>query len=164
VTSARDVVELLRGRDASVATAESVTGGLVCAALVDVPGASQVVRGGIVAYQPQAKTALLGVPAALIAERGTVDADVAIALAEGARLRLGASYAVSTTGVGGPGPSEGKPAGTVHIAVAGPAGLAVSRLLVLDGDRQAVRHGAVDAALSLLAATLRREESGAEPR
>lgn len=164
MTVARDVVDALRAQDATVATGESLTGGLVCAALVDVPGASDVVRGAIVAYQPELKTSLLGVPAALIADRGTVDPDVAVALARGARSQCAATYGLSTTGVAGPGPSEGKPAGTVYVAVVGPDGEAHVEALALDGDREAVRRGAVAAALSALAGRLRREETDAGTR
>jgi nicotinamide-nucleotide amidase len=151
-----DAVEALRAAGATVATAESLTGGLVCATLVSVPGASAVVRGGVVAYAPELKTTLLGVDAGLIAERGTVDAGVAAAMATGTRDRAGATYGLSTTGVAGPDPSEGKPAGTVHIGLAGPDGV-VTRLLDLSGDRDAIRTQTVAAVLSLLVATLGEE-------
>ena len=156
MTSAVDAVEALRAAGATVATAESLTGGLVCATLVGVPGASTVVRGGVVAYAPDVKTSALGVDADLIAERGTVDADVAAAMAVGVRERLAATYGLATTGVAGPDPSEGKPAGTVHVAVAGPAGVE-TRLLDLSGDRDEIRTGTVAALLSLLVATLGEE-------
>jgi len=156
MTSAVDAVEALRAAGATVATAESLTGGLVCATLVGVPGASTVVRGGVVAYAPDVKTSALGVDADLIAERGTVDADVAAAMAVGVRERLAATYGLATTGVAGPDPSEGKPAGTVHVAVAGPAGVE-TRLLGLSGDRDEIRTGTVAALLSLLVATLGEE-------
>ncbi|MCD9198409.1 CinA family protein [Aeromicrobium wangtongii] len=156
MTVAVDAVEALRAAGATVSTAESLTGGLVCATLVSVPGASAVVRGGVVAYAPELKTTLLGVDAALIAERGTVDAAVAAAMAVGTRDRAGATYGLSTTGVAGPDPSEGKPAGTVHIGLAGPDGV-VTRLLDLAGDRDEIRTGTVDAVLSLLVARLGEE-------
>jgi nicotinamide-nucleotide amidase len=153
-----EVVDLLRARHASVAAAESLTGGLVAAALVAVPGASEVVRGGVVAYATDVKTGLLGVDPALIAAHGTVDGRVAEAMADRVREACGATWGVSTTGVAGPGASEGKPAGTVHVGVAGPAG-ATSQLLALPGGRDDVRRAAVAAALSLLVARL-----GEEPR
>jgi nicotinamide-nucleotide amidase len=156
MTLAREAIAALRARGATVATAESLTGGLVCAALVSVPGASDVVRGGVVAYAPELKTTLLGVDADLIAERGTVDAEVAASMAVGARDRLSATYGLATTGVAGPDPSEGKAAGTVHIAVAGPNGVLRS-LLDLSGDRDEIRTGTVAALLSLLVATLGEE-------
>lgn len=150
---AAEVVGLLRDRGETVATAESLTGGRVCAALVDVPGASAVVRGGVVAYAADLKVGLLDVPSVLVAERGTVDADVAAAMAHGARSRLGATWGVATTGVAGPGPSEGAPQGTVHVAVAGPTGVR-TELLHLPGERDDVRTATVRASLSLLVATL----------
>ncbi|HET8987168.1 MAG TPA: CinA family protein [Humibacillus sp.] len=142
------LVELLTERGETVATAESLTAGLVAATVADTPGASLVLLGGIVAYAAQLKVDLLGVPADLVDRVGTVDPDVAIALAEGARTHLGATWGLSTTGVAGPGPAEGKPAGTVHVAVAGPSGT-VTRALELKGDRAAVRSGAVREVLLL---------------
>ncbi len=154
-------MELLRSRGATVAAAESLTGGLVCAALVSVPGASDVVRGAVVAYAPDVKTGLLGVDADLVAARGTVDAQVAEAMAVRARITCGATYGISTTGVAGPAASEGKPAGTVHVAVADPHGVQ-SMLLALTGDRHDVRRGAVDAVLSLLVARVGEEPPAVE--
>ncbi|AXT85199.1 competence protein [Aeromicrobium sp. A1-2] len=156
MTSAADAVDALRSARATVATAESLTGGLVCATLVGVAGASDVVLGGIVAYAPTAKTDLLGVAEGLIAERGTVDADVAAAMASGARDRFGATYGLATTGVAGPDPSEGKPVGTVHVAVAGPGGVETRRL-ELSGDRDTIRSETVAALLSWLVARLGEE-------
>jgi nicotinamide-nucleotide amidase len=153
---ARSVIELLTDRGESVGVAESLTGGLVAATLTSVPGASVVVRGGVVAYATELKTALLGVPAELLARRGPVDPDVATAMAAGVRARLGASYGISTTGVAGPGPADGKPAGTVFIAIDGPSGQA-ARGLQLPGDRQQVRIETVRSVLSLLVSTLRED-------
>jgi nicotinamide-nucleotide amidase len=156
VTLASEAIDGLREAGASVATAESLTGGLVCATLVSVAGASDVVLGGIVAYSPQAKIDLLGVDSALIAEHGTVDAEVAVQLAMGARRRFDATYALSTTGVAGPDASEGKAVGTVHVAIAGPSGVSTTELH-LEGDRDMIRTGTVDALLSQLVATLGEE-------
>jgi nicotinamide-nucleotide amidase len=156
VTVAAEAVDALRSAGATVATAESLTGGLVCATLVDVPGASDVVRGGVVAYAPAVKTELLGVDADLVCTHGTVDAQVAAAMAVGARDRVGATYGLATTGVAGPDPSEGKPAGTVHIAIAGPDGVRTQELS-LTGDRETIRRGTVDALLSWLVARLGEE-------
>lgn len=153
MTLAAEVVSALRASGATVATAESLTGGLACATLVSVPGASDVVRGGVVAYAPALKVELLGVDAQLIATHGTVDAQVAAQMAAGARDRLSATYGLATTGVAGPDASEGKAAGTVHIAVAGPGGT-VTRLLNLSGSRESVRTETVAVLLSLLVATL----------
>jgi nicotinamide-nucleotide amidase len=155
---AREAVELLTAMGKTVAVAESLTGGLVAAALTSVPGASVVVRGGVIAYATELKTALLGVPADLLARRGAVDPDVAAAMAGGVRERLGATYGVATTGVAGPGPAEGKPQGTVFVAVDGPVGHAGARLQ-LAGDRQQVREESVLSVLSLLVSALREDDS-----
>jgi nicotinamide-nucleotide amidase len=147
------VLDLLRERAETVATAESLTGGLVCATLVDAPGASAIVRGAVVAYTADVKSQVLGVDDAQIASNGTIDAEVARQMAEGIRLRLGATWGVATTGNAGPESSEGKPVGTVFIAVAGPRTSAV-RELSLSGDRNAIRRSTTTAALSLLLGTL----------
>lgn len=154
--SALDIVDALRGTGQTVATAESLTGGLLCATLVDVPGASDVLRGGVVAYLAETKSDVLGVDPDLIERVGTVHPDVAAAMAEGAIRVMGSTWGVATTGVAGPEPSEGKPIGTVHVAVAGP-GAVQTRDLALHGDRRLVREQAVDAALSLLVGRLREE-------
>jgi nicotinamide-nucleotide amidase len=154
---AQQAVALLTARGQTVAVAESLTGGLVAAALTSVPGASVVVRGGIVAYATDVKAALLGVPAGLLARNGPVDPGVAAAMAAGVRARLGASYGLSTTGVAGPGPADGKPQGTVFIAIDGPAGPSGSGLR-LGGDRQEVRNRVVQLVLSLLVSALREDE------
>jgi nicotinamide-nucleotide amidase len=146
-------IEALRLAGASVATAESLTGGLLCATLVDVPGASDVVKGGVVAYAVEAKCEVLGVDPDLVEEHGTVSDEVAAAMADGAVKVLGATWGLATTGVAGPEPSEGKPVGTVHVAVAGPSG-STTRELALQGDRRLVREQTVDAVLSLLVARL----------
>jgi nicotinamide-nucleotide amidase len=140
----------LEARGETVAVAESLTGGLVTARLVDVPGASAVVRGGVVAYATELKGSLLGVDPELLARVGAVDAQVAEQMALGVRERLGATWGVATTGVAGPDPQDGKPPGTVYIAAAGSA-VCVVRELALPGDRSAVRAAAVDAVLLLLA-------------
>jgi nicotinamide-nucleotide amidase len=137
----------------TVGTAESLTGGLVAAALTTVPGASAVVRGGIVAYAADLKSSLLSVPADLIDRFGTVHPDIALAMASGARTRLGATVGVATTGVAGPDPADGQPVGTVHIAVSTPA-RAVHEALVLSGDRAEIRRSTVDHLLDLLVRTL----------
>lgn len=147
-TPGASLVSRLTARGETLACAESLTAGLVAATVADTPGASAVLLGAVVAYSADVKTALLDVPADLIARVGTVDADVAGAMAEGVRRRLGATWALATTGVAGPGPSEGKPAGTVHIAVAGPSGT-VTRELGLKGTRAQIRAATVDAVLRL---------------
>jgi nicotinamide-nucleotide amidase len=116
---AREVLTLARARGQTIATAESCTGGLVAAALTSIAGSSDVMDRGFVTYSNAAKTAMLGVPASLIAEVGAVSADVAAAMAEGALRASGASLAVSITGIAGPGGgSAAKPVGLVHFAIA----------------------------------------------
>ena len=148
-----DVVRRLIARGETVACAESLTAGLVTARLVDTPGASATVRGGIVAYATPLKATLLGVDAALLALRGAVDGDVATQMATGVAARLAADWGLATTGVAGPDPQDGMPVGTVFVAVVGPSVVVVERL-TLAGDRAAVRTGAVDAVLALLARSL----------
>jgi nicotinamide-nucleotide amidase len=143
------LVQELAERGQTVAVAESLTGGLLCATLVDVPGASAVLRGGLVAYATDLKATLAGVPEELLAQRGPVDPDVALALARGARERCRADWGLATTGVAGPDPLGGVPVGTVYVAVASAADAHVRRL-DLDGDRDAIRAFAVAAALDLL--------------
>lgn len=143
------IVHALAERGETVAAAESLTAGLVLATLTEVPGSSAVVRGGFVVYGTDLKTSLAGVPADLLAERGAVDPDVATALAAGARQRCGASIGIGLTGVAGPGPQDGVPAGTVYVAIASPRGERVS-LLRATGDRARVRTAAVEAALELI--------------
>lgn len=140
------VVALARDAGVTVATAESLTGGLVCAALVDIPGASAVVKGGIVAYDAQVKHTQLGVSERLLATEGPVSHAVATAMARGARRQLRADVAVATTGVAGPDAHDGKPPGTAVVAVVGPGGEWVVTLH-LEGDRENVRHATVGAAL-----------------
>lgn len=143
----------LRDRGATVAVAESLTGGLLTAALTEPAGASTVVRGGLVVYATDLKAALAGVPAPLLDAEGPVSPDVAAALAGGARDRLGATYGLSVTGVAGPDPHGDVPVGTVYVGLAGPGGGEVRRVS-LDGDRVRIRDASVRAALGLLAERL----------
>ncbi|MHB1063387.1 MAG: CinA family protein [Georgenia sp.] len=151
------VVDALARRGATLAVAESLTGGQVCATLVAVPGVSAVLRGGVVAYASDLKAELLGVDPALLAARGPVHPDVARQMARGAAARLGATHAIATTGVAGPGPADGHPAGTVHVAAHGPGAERV-RSLVLAGPRTAVRAAAAAAVLALLGGLLADED------
>jgi PncC family amidohydrolase len=152
------VLARLTGAGQTLAVAESITGGLVAAALASVPGASAAFRGGVVAYATDLKAALLGVDAGLLAARGAVDPDVAAAMTRGARERLGATAAAATTGVAGPDPADGQPVGTVYIAADAGRGPAVRRL-ALSGTRNEIRRVAATECLRLLLATLG-EESG----
>lgn len=130
---ARAAVRALTTAGLTVATAESLTAGLVAARLADVPGASAALQGGVVAYQNHVKSGLLGVDAGLLTARGAVDAEVARQMACGARRAAGADVGVATTGVAGPEPHQGKPVGTVFVGVAVPAELAPA-LAGLDGE------------------------------
>ncbi|ONK10797.1 CinA family protein [Streptomyces sp. MP131-18] len=148
---AAQVLGLLVGRGETVAVAESLTGGLVAAALTDIPGASRAFRGSVTAYATDVKRGVLGVDGAVLDERGAVDAEVARQLARGVRELLGADWGVATTGVAGPEPQDGKPVGTVHVAVSAPGtGGVVAQRLNLRGDRAAIRAGSVRAVLALL--------------
>lgn len=151
--AARIIAELTR-RGETVAVAESLTGGLLAAALIAVPGASAVITGGVVAYNTAIKHSVLGVDAALLARRGAVDPDVARQMAEGARRVLAvdgrdADYGLATTGVAGPDPQDGQRPGTVYLGVASPAGIRSLRL-DLAGGRAAIRAATVQAALAAL--------------
>ncbi|SKB01795.1 nicotinamide-nucleotide amidase [Agreia bicolorata] len=154
----RALIEEMTRLGLTVAVAESLTGGLLVAELIRIPGASQVVRGGVVAYATDLKSSLLGVDSAILSERGPVDPEVAIQMAQGARRRLGkepdaASWGVSTTGVAGPGPQDGHVAGTVFVGFATDNG-AFSRRLQLQGGRDTVRQQTVAAAIRLMLETL----------
>lgn len=144
----RRLVELLLERRVTLATAESLTGGMVGAVLTEVPGVSAVYRGGVVVYATDLKATLAGVPGDLLAAVGPVHPDTAAALATGVRERLGADYGLATTGVAGPDPQAGVEAGTVYVAAAGPRSVQV-RKLQLSGDRAAIRQGSVEAVLKL---------------
>jgi nicotinamide-nucleotide amidase len=146
---AADVVKRLTFARATVAVAESLTGGSVIAALVGIPGASVPVRGGVVAYATDLKAELLGVPRELLEAHGPVHPDVARAMATGVRTRLSADYGLATTGVAGPDP-QGEMPGTFHLAVAGPMGTVVRSFDVGALGRDAVRDAARSAALGLL--------------
>jgi len=144
------VADLLRSNGATVATAESCTGGLLGGRLTELPGSSDYVLGGAVVYADAAKRDLLGVPAELLRDHGAVSEPVACAMAEGVRARLGATYALSVTGVAGPGGgSPDKPVGLVFIACATPQATVVRRH-EFPGDRDTVRAWSVVAALHLL--------------
>jgi nicotinamide-nucleotide amidase len=163
---ARRVLESLARRGETVATAESLTGGLLSARLTDVPGASRSFVGGVVSYATRVKVSALGVPADVVERHGVVSEECAIAMARGVRDRLDATWGVATTGVAGPDPQEGRAVGTVWVAVAGPDRVE-ARELALRGDRTAVRQASCDAALSVLdgilggdGAILAREEQG----
>lgn len=134
----------------TLATAESCTGGMVAAAITDVPGSSAVFLAGYVTYANAAKQSALGVPAALLAQHGAVSEPVAAAMATGARAASGALVAVSTTGIAGPGGSEFKPEGRVCFGLATPAGVETETIDYGALGRDHVREAARDHALALL--------------
>lgn len=145
---AQSVVDTLRIYDMTVVTAESLTGGLIAATLVSVPGASHAVRGGFVTYQTEMKTTLLDVPSEVIKKYNVVSEEVAIAMAENARLKSGADIAVSATGLAGPGGGTDEiPVGTVYIGVSSKKHLYAIPLLFDEEDRDEIRRGAVIHAL-----------------
>jgi nicotinamide-nucleotide amidase len=144
------VGRLLRTNGATLATAESCTGGLLAGRVTDVPGSSDYFIEGVVAYANAAKNELLGVPRALIEEHGAVSEPVAEAMARGIRERAGTTLGVGITGIAGPGGgSEEKPVGLVFIALADADECKVRRF-IFPGDRQFIRTLAVNAALDLV--------------
>ncbi|MER5298873.1 CinA family protein [Streptomyces lasiicapitis] len=162
--AAAEVLRLLGGRGETLAVAESLTGGLVAAEVTAVPGASQVFRGSVTAYATELKQQVLGVDGALLAARGAVDADVALQMAAGVRGLLGADWGLATTGVAGPDPQDGKPVGTVFVAVVGPGSPLRSEgnvaALRLNGNRTEIRTESVRSVLGLLLRQLSGERAG----
>ena len=144
-----ELVNKLISRNHQIAVAESLTGGMLLSELVSVPGASNVIQGGIVCYSTESKIAVLGVPAQIISDHGVISKEAAIAMAQQVSLKFDAAIGVATTGVAGPDLQEGKAAGTVFIAVVGPGGTVVNELH-LSGERSAIRSQTVCAALDLL--------------
>lgn len=145
-SEAAEAIALASERGMTVATAESLTGGKVCEALVEVPGASRVVRGGVVAYVVEVKHDVLAVPQDVLDALGPVSEPVALAMARGARDLMSTDVAVATTGAAGPEPHGGKAPGTVVIAVVGSKDESVTTLH-LEGNRDDVRREATRLAL-----------------
>ncbi len=140
------IADLLRSRGESLSTAESITGGLIASAITDIAGASEVFRGGIIAYSNEVKMNELDISAAMIEKDGVVSESIAIAMAKSARKKFHSTWAISSTGVAGPGPAGGVAAGTAWIGIAGPdfeQGIEIS----ITGTREIVRSGAVESAL-----------------
>jgi nicotinamide-nucleotide amidase len=136
----------LLARGETVAAAESLTAGLFCATLATVPGASATLRGGVVVYATDLKTALAGVPGDLLAAHGPVSSQTAAALAEGVRERCSATWGIGLTGIAGPDPVDGHGPGQVYLGISDGRRTEVVEL-ALAGDRTAVRAGAVAAAV-----------------
>ena len=153
--SAAELLKQLEGKGLKLAIAESLTGGMLCSELVAVPGASNVVLGSVVAYQTGLKASVLGVNPQLLESNGAVDPEVAVQMAEGIRSRMSLQLllatehviGVSTTGVAGPDEQDGKPVGTVFIAVAGKHGVKVWEDH-FSGDRSSIRAQSVSSAIS----------------
>ncbi|GAA1944910.1 CinA family protein [Streptomyces durmitorensis] len=175
---AAEVLRLLQARGETLAVAESLTGGLVAAELTAVPGASRVFRGSVTAYATELKHEVLGVDGTLLAERGAVDAEVALQMAAGVRKVMGADWGLATTGVAGPDPQDGQAVGTVFVAFDGPdtaadwpistGGGPGSALrsegkvaaLRLNGERSDIRMESVRSVLTLLLERLSGERAG----
>ncbi|MEU1508134.1 CinA family protein [Kitasatospora sp. NPDC005748] len=151
---ARELHSALGAAESTVSVAESLTGGALAVALSEAPGASGVFEGSVTAYATEIKARVLGVDRDLLAARGAVDPEVARQMAEGVRRLMDTTYAIATTGVAGPEPQDGRPPGTVYVAVAGPKETVVLAPPA-PGDRTAVQRAAVLAALRALRDHLR---------
>jgi len=157
------VLTELRRVGATLATAESLTGGLVGALLTSVPGASASYLGGVISYATRLKATLAGVTESTLTARGPVAERTAAEMASGVAIRCSADWGVAVTGVAGPEPQDGHPVGQVFVGLARPAtGWSSVRELRMVGDRAAIRHQTAVAALALLAETLRNAGQPAE--
>ena len=148
-----DILTILLQRGESICVAESLTGGGLAEALTSLPGSSEVFKGSITAYQAQIKISLLNVPAELISEFGVVSEEVAAAMAGGAKDLMDSTWSISTTGVAGPGPSDGVAAGTVWVAIDGP--ISQTLQLELSGTREIVRNATIAGAIAAFARILK---------
>jgi nicotinamide-nucleotide amidase len=150
---AASVIDTYRTRGWRIATAESVTGGLVAAALIAIADSSDVVERGYVTYSNAAKIEMLGVPEPMILAHGSVSAEVAKAMAAGAARRAGVDVAVSATGIAGPGGATAeKPVGLIHLGIARRGQGARSEHHIFPGDRDTIRRAALVGALEMLKA------------
>lgn len=149
---AQSIIETLTSRGQTLAVAESLTGGGLGFALTQVPGASAVFLGGIISYTTDVKVRELGVGQAVIDQYKVVSEEVAIEMAEGAKNKFATTWAISTTGVAGPGDYQGVREGTVWIAIRGPINQSLT--LTLDGGRDGVRQGAISSAIGTFARIL----------
>ncbi|SDG91981.1 CinA family protein [Nonomuraea jiangxiensis] len=150
-----EVLAMLVDRSATVAVAESLTGGMIGAAITAVSGSSKAFRGGVISYATDLKRELLGVPGELLRREGAVHPEVAAAMAAGVARLCGATYGLAVTGVAGPEPQDGKPVGLVYAAVCGPEGRVWARELSLRGSRERIRVETVDEAVDLLSGVLK---------
>ena len=151
-----DIHDSLRARGETLSTAESLTAGGLSHALTIVPGASDIFLGSLTAYRPEIKVSHLGVEESVIAEQTVVSEEVAIAMAKGANKSFGSTWAISTTGVAGPGPSDGSDAGRVFVAFVGPVVQVIE--LSLSGVREVVRNATVASAIASFARILRQRD------
>ena len=149
---AKSIIEILKSRGETVSVAESLTGGGLGHALTQVPGASAVFIGGVVAYTSDVKVNVLGVKQSTIDHHTVVSEEVAIEMAQGAREKLGSTWAIATTGIAGPGDYMGIREGTVWIAICGP--ICQTLHLTLDSGRDGVRQGAISSAMGTFARIL----------
>jgi nicotinamide-nucleotide amidase len=154
MSEAAQVLSLLVRCGATVSVAESLTGGLIGATMTVPMGASAAFRGGVIAYATDLKASLLGVPVGLLDREGAVHPDVAAEMAQGVRRLTKSDYGLAVTGVAGPDPQDGKPVGTVHIALCGPGEHAWHRDLRLSGGRDEIRNSTCREALGLLRGVL----------
>lgn len=149
----QEFIEILKTKNITLGVAESLTGGLLSATIVNISGASQIYKGAIIAYAPEIKTQLLSVDPQVIQTQGTVCSQVAIQMAKGVKQALQADLTISTTGVAGPGPHENKPAGTVYVGISF-MNKETSFLFKTNGNRQEIRcktvEFCIDKALELL--------------
>jgi nicotinamide-nucleotide amidase len=148
-----DILETLIARGESISVAESLTGGGLAQALTSLPGSSQIFRGSVTAYQNEIKDSLLKVPNELLSEFGAVSEEVAVSMAAGIKDLMGSTWSISTTGVAGPGPSEGVAAGTVWVAIDGP--ISQTLQLELSGTREIVRNATIAGAIAAFARILK---------
>jgi nicotinamide-nucleotide amidase len=159
ITLISDIHGSLRARGETLVTAESLTAGGLSQALTIVPGASDVFLGSITAYRPEVKISQLNVSKSVIAENSVVSEEVAIEMARGAIKSFGSTWAISTTGVAGPGPSDGSDAGRVFVAFVGPSVQVIE--LSLSGEREVVRNATVASAIASFARILRQRDTSA---
>jgi nicotinamide-nucleotide amidase len=149
----KEIIRTLSQADESLATAESITAGGISSALTSIEGSSQIFLGAIVAYQNHIKEEVLGIDKSVIASHTVYSQEVAVAMAQAVRLKFGSTWAIATTGVAGPGPSDGVPSGTVWVAIDGPVTQTLE--LSLAGGRESVRNATVATAIGSFTRILR---------
>ncbi len=148
-----EIIHVLRERNETLCTAESLTAGALSSAIVRISGASDIFVGGLTAYRDEIKISHLHIDPILIEEHTSVSEQVAVAMARGARESFGTTWAISTTGVAGPNPLDGHPVGVVWVAIEGPISQTIE--LSLSGERESVRNAATASAIATFARILR---------